>query len=99
MIFLIKGKVGISGSDGGEFEVAVFFVVACVVWYKFTDVSEVLAASVIRAIARVGLHGATTQKRAIVRGKVDRLSTGRATKMYRDPDACPLVVDLDMKWR
>jgi hypothetical protein len=34
-----------------------------VVWWKFTDVPEVLAASIIRAIAR--LHGATSQKTLI----------------------------------
>jgi hypothetical protein len=33
--------------------------------YKFTYVSEVLAASVIRSMSTHGLHGATTQKKVI----------------------------------
>jgi hypothetical protein len=35
-----------------------------IVWQKFTDVSEVLAPSIIRAMS-TRLHGATTQKTAI----------------------------------
>jgi hypothetical protein len=41
-----------------------------VVYYKFTGVSEVLAASIIRAIAlpSTRLHGTTTQKTVILIG-------------------------------
>jgi nitrogen regulatory protein PII len=42
-------------------KMAVFWVVA---WQKFTDVSEVLAAFIIRAMTSTRLHGATTQKTA-----------------------------------
>jgi hypothetical protein len=40
----------ISGSHGGEYEDGCLSgLLRCVVWYKFTDVSELLAASIIRA--------------------------------------------------
>jgi hypothetical protein len=38
----------ISGSHGGECEVGLL---RDVIWYKFTDVSEVLAASIIRSMS------------------------------------------------
>jgi hypothetical protein len=39
---------------------AVFWVVARVVWWKFTDVSEVLGASIIRAMIALMMEGAST---------------------------------------
>jgi hypothetical protein len=38
----------------------------CAVWYKFTDVSEVLAACIIRAMSTVSIFSVTTQKNNIV---------------------------------
>jgi hypothetical protein len=55
----------ISGSHGGLYEDESSGMLRCVVWYKFTDVSEVLTASIIRVMTSTRLHRATSQKTII----------------------------------
>jgi hypothetical protein len=65
---VLAHRRGATNSSGKATLMAVFWVVACLVWLKFATVSEVLAASIIRANrwhTSARLHGATTQKTAI----------------------------------